>query len=1014
VPRRPGADGIAGDFNLITTSARARLLASSMITTVALAASAGGAFAQAAQNTTGNSAAVPTKDTTVQEFVVTGSRIPQPNLTSVSPVTAVSSQELKLEGTTRVEDLINQLPQVVADQGGNLSNGASGTATIDLRGLGAKRNLVLIDGRRLGPGDPGTPVADINFIPASLIDRVDVLTGGASATYGADAVAGVVNFVMKKDFEGLQIDVNAGGYQNGNYDTKAQAANSALGYKPPTSPVFDGRTIDVSLIFGASSPDGKGNVEGYLGYRYISPVTEAARDYSFCAITVSGQNYSCGGSSTSRFATIRTYNAAFASTGRYQVDPTAPKTLDAYTGAANQLYNYAPENYYQRPDERYSGGFFAHYDITPHVTAYSQFMFMDDKSDAQIAESGSFGVTVAVPCNNPLLSAQEVTDICVKPGYTTAANPTGVTAANPAGVSATNTLIYKRNVEGGPRIDDLRHTDYRAIVGLRGDLSSNWHFDVYAQYYTSILSSIQQDYFSNTKLANALDVVPGPNGTAVCAVGGSCVPYNIWTTGGVTQAALNYLEVPGELSGETTEQVVSGAVTGDLSPYGLKSPFAKDGVGVSFGSEYRREYLSTSPDAEEQAGDLAGSGGKTPPIAGGFDVKEVFAEARIPLVEDMPFFKELTANVGYRFSHYSEAGDTSTYKIAGEWAINDDVRIRGGFNHAVRAPNVDELYAVNTIGLDGNADPCSGTTPKYTAAQCANTGVTAAQYGNISANPANQYNGLLGGNKGLKPETADTYTIGAVITPTDIIKGMSFSADYFNIDVTNVIEKAGFANIINDCATTDNATYCSLIHRQAGTGSLWLNPSGYITDTLQNLGYLKTTGIDFAFDYRLSFQDFGLPDYGGLTLNFLGTYTATYTSQGAAGTPTLYCDGKYGVTCGEPQPVFKSKTRLTWSTPIQGLGISVDWRYLGSVNVDTGATGTADSHIPAYNYFDLSTQWRVKSRYTFRVGVTNIFDKDPPIIGGGELTGTFGNGNTFPQIYDALGRYIFMGVTADF
>jgi outer membrane receptor protein involved in Fe transport len=977
-----------------------------MITTVALAASAGGALAQAA-NTTGSPSTVAAPSaTTVQEFVVTGSRIPQPNLTSVSPVTAVSSQELKLEGTTRVEDLINQLPQVVAAQGGNLSNGASGTATLDLRGLGAKRNLVLIDGRRLGPGDPGTPEADINFIPASLIDRVDVLTGGASATYGADAVAGVVNFVMKKDFEGLQIDVNAGGYQNGNYETKAQAANAALKYNAPNSAVFDGRTIDASLIFGANSPDGKGNVEGYLGYRYISPVTEAERDYSYCSITVTGQNYSCGGSSTSRFATIRTYNAAFKGTGRYQVDPTSPQTLDPYTGAASQLYNFAPENYYQRPDERYSGGFFAHYDITPHITAYSQFMFMDDVSDAQIAESGSFGVTVAVPCNDPLLSAQEVQAVCVKPGYSTAANPTVGTA--------TNTLIYKRNVEGGPRIDDLRHTDYRAIVGLKGDIDANWHFDVYAQYYTSILSSIQQDYFSNAKLKNALDVVPGPNGTAVCASGGSCVPYDIWTTGGVTQAALNYLEVPGELSGETVEQVVSGAVTGDLTSYGAKSPWAKDGVGVSFGAEYRREYLSTSPDEEEQIGDLAGSGGVTNPIAGGFDVKEVFAEARIPLVENLPFIKELTANVGYRFSHYSEAGNTSTYKIAGEWAINDDIRIRGGFNHAVRAPNVDELYSTRSVQLDGNADPCAGATPKYSAAQCAYTGVSAAQYGQISPNPANQYNGLTGGNPNLKPETADTYTIGAVITPTDMVKGMSFSADYFNIDVTNVIQSYGFANIINDCATTGNSSYCSLIHRQPGTGSLWLNTSGYIIDTLQNLGFLKTSGIDFAYDYHMSFRDFGLPDYGGLTLNFLGTYTMTYSSQGAPGTPILYCDGKYGDTCGEPRPIFKAKTRVTWSTPLQGLQVSVDWRYLGSVNVDSGATGTADSHIPAYNYFDLAAQWRVKSKYTFRVGVNNIFDKDPPIIGGGELPGTYGNGNTFPQIYDALGRYIFMGVTADF
>jgi outer membrane receptor protein involved in Fe transport len=997
---------------LTKPSARRRLLATSMITGVALTASAGMAFAQAAQNTTGTSGAVPPapSSTTVQEFVVTGSRIPQPNLTSVSPVTAVSSQELKLEGTTRVEDLINQLPQVVAAQGGNLSNGASGTATLDLRGLGATRNLVLVDGRRLGPGDPTTPEADINFIPVGLIDRIDVLTGGASAVYGADAVAGVVNFIMKKDFEGLRLDVNAGIYENGNTDTKSQAANTALGYHAPNSSIADGRSTDVSVIFGANSPDGKGNVEGYLEYRYIAPVTEAARDYSFCSVAVSGSKYTCGGSSTSAFATIRTYNSAFKSTGVYQVDPTVPQQLNKYTGAPNQLYNYAPENYYQRPDQRYSGGMFAHYDITPHLTAYSQFMFMDDDSKAQIAESGAFGVTVAVPCNDPLLSAQEVAAVCTKPGYTT---------------SATNTLIYKRNIEGGPRVDDLRHTDYRAIVGLRGDINANWHFDVYGQYYTTLLSSLQTGYFSNAKLANALNVIPGPGGQAVCAsnptgAAGGCVPYNIWTTGGVTKSALNYLEVPAEESGQTTEQVVSGSITGDLTPYGGKSPLAKEGIGVSFGAEYRREFLDTLPDAEEQAGDLAGSGGKTLPVSGGFDVKELFAEMRIPLVQDMPFVKELTADVGYRFSHYSEAGNTTTYKITGEWRPVDDVLIRGGFNRAVRAPNVDELYSVQSVQLDGNADPCAGATPTFTAAQCARTGVTAAQYGNISANPAAQYNGLTGGNPNLKPEAANTYTIGAVVTPSSVVKGVSFSADYFNIDVTNVIAKEGFSNIIDECANTGDASACNLIHRQSGTGSLWLNPQGYVTDTLQNLGYLKTAGVDFTFDYRVNFRDFGLPDYGGLALDFLGTWTQKYVEQGAPGTQPVNCAGKFGDICagtptrGVPLPYWKSKTRVTWTTPLQGLQVSVDWRRIGDVNIDSGATSKIDDHIPAFNYMDLSLQYRFKGRYSFRLGVNNTFDKNPPVIGSGELPATVGNGNTFPQVYDALGRYFFTGVTADF
>ncbi len=986
---------------------RARLLASSMITGAALAAaSAGGALAQTAPMPTsgGTAAGAPADSTTkVQEFVVTGSRIPQPNLTSISPVTSVTSAELKIEGVTRVEDLINQLPQVVGSQGAFLSNGASGTATIDLRGLGAKRNLVLIDGLRLGAGDPGTPVADINFIPGPLVDRVDVLTGGASATYGADAVAGVVNFVMKKDFTGLELNANYNGYEHDNADAKSEAANAKLNYQEPTGDIYDGQTVDINLIFGANTPDGKGNVEGYLDYRHIDPVTEAARDYSFCSIAVHGQNFSCGGSATNRNATLLVYSADFSYGAYYQVAPTGNGVLNPYTGAPNQLYNYAPENYFQRNDQRYSGGFFAHYDITPHLTAYANFMFMDDKSDAQIAESGDFGQTASIPCNNPLLSAQEVQAICVLPGYSTAAAPTVGTA--------TNVFILRRNVEGGPRVDDIEHIDYRAVVGLKGDFDANWHFDVSGQYYTSIVNNEIYDYFSNSKLVNALDAVPGPNGTAVCASGGSCVPYDPFTPGGVTAAQLAYLEVPGLENGSTQETVVTGNVTGDLGAYGIKSPLSKEGVGISFGAEYRSEFLETLPDEELQTGDLAGGSGVVPPISGGFNVKDLYAELRLPLASDLPFVKELTADAGYRFSHYSDLGNTNTYKVGLDWAINDDIKLRGSFNRAVRAPNVDELYTTQSVSLDGNADPCSGPTPVYTAAQCAHTGVSAAQYGNINPNPAAQYNGLTGGNPNLKPETADTYTVGVVITPVDFVKGLSFSADYFNIDITNVIQSYGFQNIIDDCATTGNATYCSLIHRSPGSGSLWLNPTGYVIDTLQNLGFLKTDGVDFTFDYRMKFADFGMRDFGGLALNFLGTYTNSYTSQGATGTPIDSCAGKYGNTCGTPQPFFKGKTRLTWTTPIDGLSASVAWRYEGAVNIDSGVTGTADSHIPSYSWFDLAVQWRVKDKYTFRVGCNNIMDIQPPIIGSADGGN---NANTYPQIYDPLGRYLFAGVTADF
>jgi outer membrane receptor protein involved in Fe transport len=981
-----------------------------MITGAALAAaSAGGALAQSAS--TGDAAAA--DSTKVQEFVVTGSRIPSPNLNSISPVTAVNSAELKLEGTTRVEDLINQLPQVVGGQSGFLSISSSGTATVNLRGLGAQRNLVLIDGSRLGAGSPFSPVADLNFIPTPLVQRVDALTGGASATYGADAVAGVVNFIMKKDFTGLELTVNYDGYEHYNGDTKSQAANTAKGFPPPTGTVFDGESINVSLIFGANSPDGKGNVEGYLAYLHTDPVTQATRDYSNCVLAISGTNgFKCSGSGTAApanfFVNPGPLNPTYASP-ELTLSPSSSTILPVSSSNPANVFNYGAPSYFLRQDQRYQGGFFAHYDVTPHVTAYSSFMFMHDQSLAQYGPSGDFGTTVNVPCNDPQLSAQEVQQLCVIPGYSTAANPTAGT---------TSIAALRRNVEGGPRIDDRQFLDYRAQIGLKGDLTANWHFDVYGQYYDSIYSDNELNFVNNSLLQDVFNVVPGPNGTAVCASGNAgCVPYNIFNNGTVTSAQTNYLKEPGIVSGSTSEALVDGSITGDLTPYGGKSPFAKEGVGVSLGAEYRRETLAVLPDAANQTGSLGG-GGVILPVSGAFDVKEIFAEARVPLVQDMPFVKDLTADAGYRFSHYNNVGNTSTYKIGLEWAINDDIRLRGGFNRAVRAPNIQELYAPQILSLPGSNDPCAnapGVAPQYTAVQCARTGVTAAQYGNVTANSAAQYNGLTGGNPNLKPEKANTYTVGVVITPVDLVKGLSVSIDYFNIYVSNVITTYGFQNIINGCALQNNATYCALIHRDPVSGSLWRNNNGYVIDTNANLGYLKTDGVDFTLDYHFRFKDMNLPDWGGLTFNFLGTYTNQFVQQGAVGTPLVSCAGQYGPTCGPPQPFFKGKTRLTWSTPVDGLSASLDWRYIGAVVVDAaGVPGRIDSQIPSYSYFDLAAQWRVKDRYTFSIGVNNIMDIQPPLIGAGNADSTFSNGNTYPQIYDPLGRYLFASIVADF
>src|SRR4051794_25951012 len=381
-----------------------------------------------------------------QDIVITGTRIPQPNLTSASPVTVLSAQEIKLQGTTRTEDLINSLPQSFAAQGSNVANGATGTATVNLRGLGPSRTLVLINGRRLMPGDPTQPVADINFIPSSVIKRVDVLTGGASSVYGADAVAGVVNFIMDTNYRGLRIDGQASTFM---HDNRAGAnvlnPNAEIGFSPPRGLSTNGGSQDISAAFGAGFDDNRGSIMAYATYRHQDAVLQGSRDYSFCAFganpayTAAGSDFYCGGSSTSAEGRVRVFNPI-----------TGARLFNGHVSGTSivpgvPLFNFAPYNYYQRPDERYTFGAFAEYEISPGAKPYLEAMFMNDRSVAQIAPSGNFNNTTYVNCDNPLLSAQELGFIC-QPGFTFT-NPAIVNPTTGLPSQLASVLINRRNVE---------------------------------------------------------------------------------------------------------------------------------------------------------------------------------------------------------------------------------------------------------------------------------------------------------------------------------------------------------------------------------------------------------------------------------------------------------------------------------------------------------------------------------------------------------------------------------------
>jgi iron complex outermembrane receptor protein len=993
---------------------RERLLASSMICGAAfLGLSATQAYAAAAA-----------AGGEVSEIVVTGTRIPSPNLTSIAPVTTVGSADIKAQGVTRIEDITNSLPQVFAGQGSSITNGANGTATVNLRGLGSSRTLVLIDGRRAQP----TP-ADLNFIPAPLVERVDVLTGGASATYGADAVSGVVNFIMLKNFEGVRVDAQYSAYQHNNDNGIGQTAlrkGASTAILPSLFNIpgnlWGGEGSEVSMIIGANAPDGKGNVTAYAVYRQNNQILERDRDFSACTLASTSAGFGCSGSGTSFPARV----------GSQLVDPLTFNTFRPQV--STDTFNFGPANFFVRPDERYSLGAFAHYEIAPWATAYMDTMFMDDNSTAQIAAGGVFAGTFSINCANPLMSDQQKSKISA-----TAATGGGTCLANPGGTFTGTVARRLLDAEQTGRLTQFRRNDYRIVLGLRGDLGKNWNYDGYLQYGSVQFNNRQSGNFNTTRINQALNVINGPNGP-ICNPAAQpdpgCVPLNLFTSRLISPDTIKFLAINSFSSGNTNERVASLAFTGKLGDYGIKSPLAEEGVGLALGAEYRREHLDSVADFLSSNGLVNGNGGANPPVNGSFDVYELFTEARVPLVSDMPYVKYLGLELGYRFSTYSSVGNTNTYKVGGEYEPIDGLRFRAGYNRAVRAPNINELFAPQNVVLDGNADPCAGlTTAAKDAAALANCAAifhyTTAQVLAIEANPAKQYQGLVGGNPNLKPETSDTYTGGFVFQPK-FIPGLNVSVDYFNIKVDQFISGIGATLILTNCLASGNPIYCNLVHRStqpASFGSLYLSNDGFVQDTTLNTGSLKTTGIDINAAYRTDLSTWGLGDNGSISASMIGTWLDTLVTQPLPGGASYDCTKLYGIVCGTPNPEWRHKARITWNTPysygdwVKSFSVSAQWRYFSKVTLDaynsnpqlfnTNRQFANERELEAQSYIDLTANFTVHNNLNFRVGVNNVFDKDPPLTGT-NCPSVFCNGNTFPQVYDALGRYVYVGLSADF
>lgn len=1042
-----------------------------MLVAAALALTHVSAFAQQAPASA--AAATPEDEVPLTEVIVTGSRIAAPNEVSTSPIEVLSSKYIETSGKTDVSDLIMQLPQnlnnSLGQDLGNTSSGlttAGGIATADLRGLGPNRTLVLVDGRRLGQGSPYTfiqsPAPDLDQIPAGLVDRIEVVTGGASAAYGSDAIAGVINFIMKKNFQGFELDGQFNEYYHHNDDQYMQnLVRNFDNTTPATGTSTDGRQRTFDLLMGTNFADNEGNVTGYLSWRHADPVASSQRDYGGCelyptyATTAQGKTVvgsHCDGSANSNLWSPNT----------------GPQAGNAYSVLGNQFvpfpaagtnppaaFNSQPYIFMTRDDDRANAAVLGHLKVEDYFQPYAELFFMDDRTHQQVAPAAAFfsanpfdptlSSGYPINCNNPLLSAQEQSVLC-SPAQITAANasPTaGCSLAAPGLLSANcaDVEIGRRNVEGVGRISDYEHENYRAVLGSKGDILPDGalSYDFYGQYYYTTFSNNNLNYFNFQSIDNALQVYNN-NGTPTCVSGPPCVPWNIFQDGGVTSAALNYLYVNGTGIGTSTLRTEHGEFTAQLGTWGITSPFAHEGVAVNAGFEHRNDHEFFQPDNAELTGILSGFGSAAVPIDNGLSALEGFAEIRAPLLQNMPFAKELLFDTGYRYSDYnSSAGATKiaflahTYKFEVQYAPTPDVRLRASYDKAIRAPSIIELYNPQLVGqiISGN-DPCAPPVA-FSQAQCANLGVSAAQYAASVAghavngvNPipqcvAGQCSQLTGGNPHLTPEQAETYTIGVNFSPSFLPK-FTGSIDYYHIAIAGEINVLPFSDILTGCANTGAPALCSAVVRSPQTGGIQgssLATGGYIVQTNVNLGAALASGVDVQLAYQQELP----PGFGSMQFEMNGSWLQHMITTPIPGGGSYDCAGLFGATCQTLNPRWHHIFRTTWNTPWNVSG-SLTWRYIGGVSQDAN-TGNPLLANPNYNYdaynpsigsqsyLDMEVTWHPTRILTIRAGANNVLDKDPPLLVSQAGLVAGGAANTI-DAYDIFGRQLFVSFTAKF
>lgn len=974
----------------------------------------------------GTAPAVYGQDQAVETVIVTGSRIRRPGLESGSPINSISLEEIELQQNVEVEQILRQLPGTIPGDNENVNNGTDGISTVDLRGLGPNRNLVLLNGRRMTPAN-FRGRADISNIPTALIERIDVITGGASAVYGSDAIAGAVNIVTKTNFEGFDLLIN----------NQTTADN-------------DADLDNISLTLGSALEGGRGNVSMNISWSERESLLLGQRPYGNLGIqTANGaglDNFNAGisptlspiagcvgpdavatGGSTTSIPT-RVAIVGAGGVGQFLEDRTL-FTGDAGTGLGAgggcSLFNFSPYNYFRTPQERINTFAMANFEFNENLEVYSTIQYNNITVEQQVAPSGTFGAQFDVPLANPLIGDAARADIisfannAAGLGNLTA----GGTGSNWNDVNGNGLVdsadylkmqLRRRTLELGTRSENYDSDYFSFLAGARGQLLGDWNYDVSFQYGESNRTTVRDGYTNLTNIQNALDSVDG----VTCANGdATCVPIDLFGGfGTITPAMAGYARAIA-IQQQKYEQSI-GQIVLDGPVAFAQLPTASTPLALSVGFETRDELGSLEPDEclkLAPASCQGGAGGNLLPISGGFRVDELFVEGFMPLVDGMDFVESLNLEFGYRDADYDTVGNVDSWKIGINWTINDQLRFRVMEQEANRAPNIQELFSPVTTGLsNATGDPCSVANAANIDARlrglCESTGMLPGQVGVLQDIVARQINDLRGSNPTTPPsaETAETFTAGFVWTPTfDFVENVVLSVDYYDIDVQDVIGQFSAQQILDQCYVVGSAAACANVVRSNGDLT---SPSSGIARFTTNLSYLQAEGIEVGFGFGFDLGEFGDLSFTGDINHYL-----TQESQSDSLTPVIDCNGFYGSSC-DPTATTNWVQRTTWSW--NDLQASLQWRHTDSLDVErpeAATTFAAFRTVDAYDYLDVYVGYNLwDDRVRLSLGIDNITDEQPPILGNGAADTSSNSGNTFPSNYDVYGRRFTAGARLTF